>query len=290
MIQMAGRDEYIFMGLNTSGVFATGDHLLLGGTLMPPTPADVDFQVEWPSGKTDSYSARANHLGGVKPPSDLILDEPGVYRVKVDITLDKADGSQVHGDVVGSGDGEIFYFALPNDAPRVMASSLPAMSRAADPERIPIPLGWNPEVKNPRLTWSVMTPGSLFDEGQMDLEGSNHDFIWRPRQSSIQLENYDTVDYGTGKKLLTDIVVFVFFFEGEMDGEKVFDATRIVMRGDVLLNPDALIDPDELRGVGPFVGDPPEPMAEYPEASYQMDVDLDGLKVTYSEGQGSGQG
>jgi len=75
-----------------------------------------------------------------------------------------------------------------------------------------------------------------------------------------------------------------------MNGEKVFDATRIVMRGDVILNPDALIDPDELRGVGPFVGDPPVPLAKYPEASYQKDVDLDGLKVTYSEGEGYGQG
>ena len=85
-------------------------------------------------------------------------------------------------------------------------------------------------------------------------------------------------------------MVFVFFFEGELDGKKVFDSTRIVMRADVLLNPDALIDPDELRGVGAFVGDPPLPYATYPDASYRKDVDLDGLKVTYSEGEGHGQG
>jgi len=288
MVALAGRDEYVFMGLNTSGVFATGDTLLLGGTLMPPAPADVHFDVEWPSGRTGSYDVRASHLGGVKPPSDLVLDEPGVYRVKVDIEVEKEDGSGVHGDVVGSGDGEIFYFALPADAPRQMASSLPAISRAEDPGRITIPLQWNSQVKDPKLTWSVMTPGALYDEGQLELEGDSHDFVWRSRQSSIQLPNYDTVDYATGKQLLTDIVVFVFFFEGEVDGEPVFDATRVVMRADVLLNPDALIDPAELRGVGPFVGDPPMPSARYPASSYHKETDLDGLKVTYSEDSGSG--
>jgi hypothetical protein len=290
MVSLAGRDEFVFMGLNTSGVFSTGHKLLLGGTLMPPAPADVHFDVEWPSGRKGEYSVRASSLGGVKPPMDLILDEPGVYRVKVDIKLEKQDGSVVHGDVVGSGDGEIFYFALPEDGPRVMASSLPAISRVEDLDRVTIPLQWNETVENARLTWSVMTPGALYDEGQMDLEGNRYEFHWRPRQAAIQLPNYDTVDYSSGKQLLTDIVVFVFFFEGELDGKPVFDATRIVMRADVLLNPDALIDPDELRGVGAFVGDPPMPYSTYPSASYRKDVDLDGLKVTYSEGAAHGQG
>ncbi|MEE2828229.1 MAG: hypothetical protein VX498_03490, partial [Myxococcota bacterium] len=290
MVSLAGRDEYVFMGLNTSGVFATGHRLLLGGTLMPPAPADVHFDVTWPSGRTGEYSVRADRLGGVRPPMDLFLDEPGIYKVKVDIEQEKQDGTIVHGDVVGSGDGEILFFALPEDTARVMASSLPAMSRAENPDLVTIPIHWNERVEDPHITWSVMTPGALYDEGTLPLEGSSYDFLWRSRQSAIQLPNYDTVDYSSGKQLLTDIVVFVFYFEGTLDGKKVYDATRIVMRADILLNPDALIDPEELRGVGAFVGDPPLPFSGYPAASYRKDVDLDGLKVTYSEGEGYGQG
>jgi len=283
IVSLSGRDDYVFMGLNTSGVFAVGHRLLLGGTLMPPSTADVHFDVQWPSGRRIKTSATANRLGGVPPPRDLYLDEPGIYRVKVDIELEKQDGSVVHGDVVGSGDGEILYFALPEDAPRVMASPLPAMSRAEDPERIEVPLRWNPEVKDPKLTWSVMTPGALYDEGSIELDGSSYDFVWRPRQVQVQLPNYDTVDYGSGESLLTDIVVFVFFFEGELNGERVFDATRVAMRSDILLNPDALVDPSELLGAGPYVGPAPSSNATYPTASHQKATDLDGLRVTYGD-------
>ena len=285
MISMSGRDENIFMGLNTSGVFAVGHRLLLGGTLMPPTEAEVTFDVEWPSGRTFHDTIHANRLGGVRPPPGLYLDEPGVYKVKIDIELEKTNGEIVHGDVVGSGDGQIYYFALPKDGPRVFASPLPAMSRATSRDRIDVPLRWNPAVENPRLTWSVMTPGSLFDEGTMELDGDTHDFTWRPRQSQIQLPNYDTVDYGSGQQLLTDIIVFVFFFEGELDGEPVFDAVRVAMRGDVLLNPDALGNPDALRGAGAFVGDPPAVQAQYPAASYTKTRDLDGLELKFGEDQ-----
>ncbi len=286
MTTLAGRDESIFLGLNTSGVFAVGHRLLLGGTLMPPTEADVQFDVEWPSGKTYTHNVHANRLGGVRPPMGLYLDEPGVYRVKVDIALTKEDGEVVHGDVVGSGDGRIYYFALPKDGPRVFASPLPAMSRAPERDRVVVPMRWNPAVTNPRLTWSVMTPGSLYDEGTMPLEGDTHDFVWRPRQAQIQLPNYDTVDYGSGQSLLTDIIVFVFFFEGELNGEPVFDAIRVAMRGDVLLNPDALGNPDALKEVGPYVGAPPAQQATYPAPSYTRHRDLDGLDLRFGEGQG----
>jgi hypothetical protein len=215
----------------------------------------------------------------------LYLDEPGVYLVDIDIALEKQNGEIVHGDVVGSGDGQVYYFALPEDGPRVFASPLPAMSRATDRDRVVVPLRWNPAVQNPRLTWSVMTPGALYDEGTMEMEGSSYEFVWRPRQSQIQLPNYDTVDIGTGQQLLTDIVVFVFFFEGELDGEPVYDAIRVAMRGDILLNPDALGSPNALRGAGGFVGDPPPVQAQYPAPSYTKQRDLDGLRVMHGGGQ-----
>ena len=171
----------------------------------------------------------------------VVIHQPTIGRPRLRLPPEGPRArTTVHGDVVGSGDGQIVYFALPEDGPRVMGSPLPAMSRAEDPERVEVPLRWDARVKDPTLTWSVMTPGALYDEGAIRPEGDGYDFVWRPRQVQVQLPNYDTVDAATGEPLLTDIVVFVFFLEGTLDGEPVYDAIRVAMRGDVLLNPDAL--------------------------------------------------
>jgi hypothetical protein len=281
IMHMAGEDHFTFLGLNTSGVFETGHELLLGGTLMPPAAADVEFTITHPGGKVETMQKRANRLGGVSPPRPIAMDEPGVYRVKVDITTRNQAGQEVHGDVVGSGDGEIYYFVLYKDSSRIFASPLPAISKVEVGDRVPIPLGFREDLEDARLYWSAMTPGSLFDEGWIDLpDGArDHDFIFRPRQAAIQLPNYDTVDFGTGEGLLTDIFVFVFYVEGTIDGEPVYDALRVVMRGDHLINPDALIQPEILAEVGIEVGAPWGAGAGYPEPSYTKDVDLDGLHV-----------
>jgi hypothetical protein len=278
---MAGHDHYMFLGLNTSGVYSVGHELLLGGTLMPPAPADVHFDIEFPSGRKEVLDGRANQLGGFSPPRAIVMDEPGVYRVKLDISRENAAGEVVTGDVVGSGDGEILYFALPEEAARVFASPLPAISRITDLSRIEIPLGWHPDIQNPRLYWSVMTPGSLFDEDYKDVEGNSYDFVFRPRQAQIQLPNLDSLDYGTGEPLLTDIMVFVFYLEGTLNGERVYDALRVVLRGDTMINPDALIQPELLRQAGIDVGAPLPAGASYPRSEYRRPVDLDGLRVTH---------
>ena len=286
IVQMAGQDHYAFLGLNTSGVYEVGHDLLLGGTLMPPAPADVTIDVTWPSGKTQRLQGRANDLGGFKPPAPVHMDEPGVYEVDVDIVTTNAAGEEVHGDVVGSGDGKILYFALPQGGVRWFASPLPALSTVTDRQRVEIPLGWHEGLEDVRLYWSVMTPGSLFDEGYKDLEGSSTDFVFRPRQTSVQLPNYDSVDFGTGEGLLTDIMVFVFYLTGSKDGEPVHDALRVVLRGDHLINPDAMIQPEALAHTGVDVGKAWGKGAQYPPPTYKRDVDLDGLKVTNRDERG----
>ena len=281
IMHMAGKDHFTFLGLNTSGVFETGHELLLGGTLMPPAAADVTFTISHPSGFVETMEKRANRLGGVSPPRPITMEEPGVYKVKVDIETENQAGEIVKGDVVGSGDGEILYFVLDKDNSRIFASPLPAISEVEVSDRIPIPLGFRKDLKDARLYWSAMTPGSLFDEGWIDLDDdeTEHDFIFRPRQTAIQLPNFDTVDFGTGEGLLTDIFVFVFYVEGTINGEPVYDALRVVMRGDHLINPDALIQPEILAEVGIDVGEAWGQGAGYPKPSYTKDVDLDGLHV-----------
>ena len=64
----------------------------------------------------------------------------------------------------------------------------------------------------------------------------------------------------------------------------MFDALRVVVRGDTMLNPDALIQPELLREAGIEVGEPLPPGAAYPRGSYKKEIDLDGLRVTNVDG------
>ena len=58
-----------------------------------------------------------------------------------------------------------------------------------------------------------------------------------PRQTAIQLpKRHGRLRH---RQALTDIFVFVFYVEGTIDGEPVYDALRVVMHGDHLINPDA---------------------------------------------------
>ncbi len=276
---LGARDHMLFLGLNTSGVYAVGHELLLGGTVMPPSSADLTFDIVWPSGRRESMGGTANRLGGFSPPRSIVMDEPGVYRVKVALSRELDDGQVVHGDVVGSGDGEILYFALREDTPRVLSSPLPSFSQISPRDTIELPLQWNPDLQDVTLRWSFMTPGALFDEGSRAMDGASFDFPFRPRQAAIQLPNFDTVNYATGADLLTDIAVFVFFVEGRLNGELIHDAIRLVLRGDVLINPDALINPDLLREAGPMVGAPPGEQARYPASKYSKPADLDDIPL-----------
>ncbi|MDP8223857.1 MAG: hypothetical protein P9L99_10895 [Candidatus Lernaella stagnicola] len=231
LMSVNGRDQYYFIGLDTSESFLVGEQMVLGGTVMPPVAADVAFTVTRPDGSQVATGGRSNRLGGFVAPDRVAVDQPGVYRVGV-----KIQGEHTSGDVAGSGDGEYFHFAVPEDEPKLLNIELPVFSRVKAGEDVVVPLSWPAELTDAKITYSIMMPGTVLDEGVREVSGADFRFRLNPTQLAIQYPFIDTVDFATGRKLYADTIVMVFFLEATRGGQKTYDVVRIILRGDRLFN------------------------------------------------------
>ena len=235
LLDVNGRSFPYMMGMDTSDVFMVGHPMMLGGTVMPPVAANVTITVTRPDGTQDLLQGRSNRLGGFPPPRAVDVPLPGAYRVSVEV---ERDG--VVGDVVGSGDGEFYHFAIFENEPELLEVDLPPMSVVAPGDEVVIPVCWPNTLEATRITYSVMMPGAVLDEGVTDVAGGCHEFSFSPERAAIQFPYIDTVDYATGEHVYADTIVFTYLFEGRDDDRAVFDATRIILRGDRLFNPRTL--------------------------------------------------
>jgi len=239
LMWLNGRELYYFIGMDTSETYLVGDNMILGGTVMPPTQADVQFTVTKPDGSQETIGGRSNRLGGFMPPRPIHVDQAGVYRVHGHVE----DAGRA-GDVAGTGDGEFYNFAVPEDSPEMLIIEKPLISRVSSDEPIVVSMRWPTNLTDAKITYSVMMPGTVLDEGQRDIDGHRFRFSLDPTQLAIQYPFIDTVNYATGSDLYADTLVMVFFLEATQNGKKVYDVVRVILRGNMLVNSRALSQPD----------------------------------------------
>jgi len=232
LMTVNGREFPFYLGLDTSDVFVVGEDMMLGGTVMPPTSAHVTLTVTRPDGREEVLDGWSNRLGGFPPPRPIPVELPGAYRVRAHIELDG-----VEGDIPGTGDGEFYHFAIREDDPEFVRVDLGAITRVAHGTPLDIPLRWDTRYRNARVTYSVMMPGNVLDEGVLRGDDRGLDFRFDPVETAIQYPFIDTVDYATGHPVYGDTIVLTFLIEAT-DGERqVFDAVRVILRGNRLFNP-----------------------------------------------------
>ena len=243
IMEVNGRKFSYFMGMDTSDVFIVGERMMLGGSVMPAVPALVNITVTKPDGTVETMSGRANRLGGFGPPRPIQVDQAGVYRVKIQV---RHGGKTA--DVMGTGDGEFYHFAIPENGPELIKVDLPAASAVDPGQPVKIPLRWSSGLKNVRLTHSVMMPGTVIDEGSRPMQGSSLVFALDPARAAYQFPFIDTVDHSNGKQIFADTLIATLLLEAERDGHKVQDAVRVILRGRMLFNARALTGSDAARG------------------------------------------
>ena len=237
LMSVNGRDFPFYLGLDTSDVFVVGEDMMLGGTVMPPTQAHVTLTVTKPDGTVEVLDGWSNRLGGFAPPRPIAVDQPGAYKVSCHI---EKDG--VEGDIPGTGDGEFYHFAIPEDDPEFVRVDLGPMTRVEHGEPLQIPLRWDRDVRGARVTYSVMMPGNVLDEGVIREADGGLDFPFDPVEAAIQYPFVDTVDYATGDPVYADTIVFTFLVEASRGGETIRDAVRVILRGNRLFNPRGVFD------------------------------------------------
>ena len=235
IMEVNGRKFSYFLGMDTSDVFIVGERMMLGGSVMPGVPALVTLMVTKPDGTRVVMSGHANRLGSFGPPHPIMVDQPGAYRVKVQV---KHRGKTA--DVMGTGDGQFYHFAIPGDGPDLITVGLPAASAVTFGESVKIPISWPRDLKNASITYSVMMPGTVIDEGIKKVQGNTLVFPLDPAQASRQFPFIDTVDHSSGRKIYADTLIVTMLLTAEQGGQKVHDAVRVILRGRMLFNARAL--------------------------------------------------
>jgi len=157
--------------LRAGTILQLGEKAALAGQLGPTLAAKVNILITSPSGATRTIAGQASKIGYFYDPSrDFAVDEPGVWKVKVSALYDGlTSGGQVQppypaGDVLGSRDGEFYFYVVRPDAAPLTVAPLQQWQR---PSQRTITFNLTPPVplSNATLTYTVTMPGFILDEG-----------------------------------------------------------------------------------------------------------------------------
>ncbi|MDP7112865.1 MAG: hypothetical protein QGH45_12925 [Myxococcota bacterium] len=236
LVTAAGREHSLFLALDSHDTLEVGERIGLGGMVFPAVEADVTWTVTTPDGRLIPLETTADRLGIARAPAAIPVDGPGLYRVQVEVRH-----GELTGDVVGTADGSWWHCAVEPGAPPLLYSELPARTTIDPLDGIRIPLAWPADLTDVHLHWGVIMPGQLLDQGEVSPARPTWEYPFEPAQLAVAFPNLDVRSFASGEWELSDTVVFQFFLEAKRGGEPVFDALRLVLRDDLLVNQAALM-------------------------------------------------
>jgi hypothetical protein len=146
------------------------------------------------------------------------------------------------GDLPGTNNGAFFHCAVPKDNPTILTTNIPARMQVDPKTGLRIRLSWPDDLRNPKITWGVLMPGRVLDQGSTAVATNSWEYPFEPIQLAAQFPNLDVRNFATGKWELADTLVFQLFFEAENDQGKVYDSVRLALRQDRLYNYQALMN------------------------------------------------
>ena len=220
-----GREQWIGLAMATNEILEVGDRISLGSLVFPPVPATIEASLTWPDGRMEQVQGNANRIG-VFGRGVFTVDKPGVYRVKA-----TASYRGKTGDVFGSGDGIFNHYVVEKHHPDILMIDLPPKSDFDVTKILEIPIKIRTGFQNTKVTYSVVSPGMIMDEGVFRPEDRAYVFRFIPSQFAMQFANFDITDYGTQRPKLNDSFFIIFFVEAASpQGETVFDVKKIMVR------------------------------------------------------------
>jgi hypothetical protein len=254
LVDTGGRKHRIFLGIDTHDALEVGEKIFLGGMVFPAIEAEVLWEVTTPDGEIIPVHGKANRLGLVRGTPALPVDHPGLYRVETKVTY-----GELTGDIVGTTGGEFWHCAVPVDAPPILETNLAPRTPIDPVEGLEVEFNWPEGLANPRLSFGVLMPGQVLDQGTLTPAGNKASYRFHPAALAAGFPNLDSRNYATGEWEMADTVVFQIFFEAEGDQGPVYDSLRLVLRGNKLLNPRP----------GSRTGPPPEAHHSHPGPDFQ---------------------
>ncbi|MBU1044486.1 MAG: hypothetical protein KJ915_08850 [Candidatus Omnitrophica bacterium] len=237
LVNINGRDHYITdVGAPLPGmVYELSDILRAGAMIFPPIEGVTCRRIiTSPSGEIYDFKGVSNKIGLTKlvaeQGADVPITEPGVYEV-----ISSCKFGDKQGDIIGSGDGKYYIYAVNKDDYKQYFKLDLAPHFKIDYKKILSIKGIiDPTIKDPLINYTIIMPGMIMDEGTLAVKDNSFTYNFSARDFAVQFPQYDIVDYADPQKqVMADTVIFTFFLTGQdVQGLTAHSVQRFILRGD----------------------------------------------------------
>lgn len=222
-------------------VLQVGDVLSFAGHVGPPLDSKLTITVTSPSGEAYTIAGQANKVGYFyQPESDLVVNEPGVWQVHVQVLHDGMTSSgpttepYPTGSVLGAEGGGYEIFVVEGVIPRAEeVTPEPGVLRISGDPINPIAFSGRlpDEFQNASYTYTISMPGFILEQGEGVVEGTNFELSYDPVELNEEYSNLDLMAFDYPRPGLADQIWIAILFEAEgrtlpltftLHGEEVF--------------------------------------------------------------------
>lgn len=220
-------------------ILEQGNVASFAGQIGPTLPSKVEIVLSSPLGRLRTISGQANKVGYFYQPStDFVVDEPGVWRAKVKVWHDgRTSAGQVTppyptGDVLGSREGEFFFYVVDRASPQLELAPMPQFVRPADG---PITFTLLPPagLTNIELYHTTVMPGFILEEGNLPILRYTYD-AQKLARDFPNLDLHDADGFAGA-----DTITISFFLSGtDPAGARRHFGRQIVLQGEELQMPE----------------------------------------------------
>ncbi|HEY3128584.1 MAG TPA: carboxypeptidase-like regulatory domain-containing protein [Acidobacteriota bacterium] len=229
-------------------ILQIGESASFAGYSAPTLPSKIEVIVTSPSGLTRTIRGQADKIGYFYDPGqDFGVFEAGVWKAKVRINFDGiTSAGQVTapfpaGDVLGSRDGEFYFYVVGSDSPQLELGKPPQFVRPAEGPitfRITPPAG----LTNIEMTYTTLMPGFILDEGKTTTLTYTYDAPKLARDFP-NLDLFDADGFAG-----VDTITMSFLVSGtDASGARKHFARQIFLQGEELQMPDQKAPPSRRR-------------------------------------------
>jgi hypothetical protein len=242
LFKLKGKEIDLFFhptAVRAGTILQRGGRASFAGYSAPTLPSKIEIVVTSPSGTMRTIRGQANRIGYFYDPSqDFTVNEPGVWKAKVKILFDgRTAGGQVtqpfpSGDVLGSREGEFFFYVVDASAPPLEIVSMPRFVRPADGAitfTIKPPAG----LTNVQLTRTTTMPGFILEEAATTSMTYRYD-------APALANDFPNLDLHDAEGFAgADIITMSFLVSGtDANNVRRHFARQIVLQGEELLMPE----------------------------------------------------
>ncbi|RPI23471.1 MAG: hypothetical protein EHM61_19695 [Acidobacteria bacterium] len=220
------RARFFLVGLRPGMMYATGHTLAFAVQIDPILPVNVTWEFFYPDGKQVVTTGKGDAFGSAVGKDRFVLDQPGVYRYKIQ---GEWDGNSGYMPGLPKEGGFLYVVEKdrPADAP-VLSLNFPA--EYVFPAKEGFVVKGNSTAQ--QVYYAAVIPGAVIGQGWLPVTDGTFIYYHNPNAVTLSTPTYDTVNRVKGTSELGDVVHLTFFSrETTADGRAFHSLVRLIVRG-----------------------------------------------------------